>query len=350
MRQAVKPAMERKGKMEIRTCKKCGFILGTRPNSKDVGGVCLACLNKDRKHGINWEERQKWLTQFIQDNKNEGGKWECVVGVSGGKDSCTIVKRLIERHGVKNPLLVHVCDEFTPSEAGIANLDNLVKTYDLDLLNFRCAPQTFVKETRKSFFEKLHPLEWVEKQIYAKPLETAKAFGIPIVFMGENPAFEYGESETCEIFHPASDGSTKIIYFGSIWPYSNADSLAQAQSMGFRTLSDFDDWQRQGSADDFTQIDSKGYMIQLWTKFIKFGFQRVSDVACRFVREGVLTKEQAGQMIKDSDWICDPLAKKDFCRAIKITEKEFDETIDKFANTDILVKDANGHWRRKDLI
>ncbi len=157
MRQAVKPAMERKGKMEIRTCKKCGFILGTRPNSKDVGGVCLACLNKDRKHGINWEERQKWLTQFIQDNKNEGSKWECVVGVSGGKDSCTIVKRLIERHGVKNPLLVHVCDEFTPSEAGIANLDNLVKTYDLDLLNFRCAPQTFVKETRKSFFEKLHP-------------------------------------------------------------------------------------------------------------------------------------------------------------------------------------------------
>ncbi len=170
------------------------------------------------------------------------------------------------------------------------------------------------------------------------------------MFMGENPAFEYGESETCEIFHPASDGSTKIIYFGSIWPYSNADSLAQAQSMGFRTLSDFDDWQRQGSADDFTQIDSKGYMIQLWTKFIKFGFQRVSDVACRFVREGVLTKEQAGQMIKDTDWICDPLAKKDFCRAIKITEKEFDETIDKFANTDILVKDVNGHWRRKDLI
>ena len=175
--------------MEIRTCKKCGFILGTRPNSKDADGVCLACLNKDRKNNIRWEERQKWLTQFIQDNKNTGSKWECVVGVSGGKDSCTIVKRLIEHHGVKNPLLVHVCDEFTPSEAGIANLNNLVKTYDLDLLNFRCAPQTFVKETRKSFFEKLHPLEWIEKQIYAKPLEVAKAFCIPIVFMGENPAF-----------------------------------------------------------------------------------------------------------------------------------------------------------------
>ena len=55
-------------------------------------------------------------------------------------------------------------------------------------------------------------------------------------------------------------------------------------------------------------------------------------------------------MIKDSDWICDPLAKKDFCRTLHITEKEFDDTIDKFANRDILIKDANGHWRRKDLI
>ena len=56
------------------------------------------------------------------------------------------------------------------------------------------------------------------------------------------------------------------------------------------------------------------------------------------------------QLIKDSDYICDPLAKKDFCRTIGITVQEFDETVDKFANKDILVKDANGKWRRKDLL
>ena len=61
-------------------------------------------------------------------------------------------------------------------------------------------------------------------------------------------------------------------------------------------------------------------------------------------------KEQAEQMIRDSDWICDPLAKRDFCRTIGITEEEFDQTADKFANQEILQKDANGHWRRKDLI
>lgn len=338
--------------MDIRTCRNCGFILGTRPRSKEGKGVCLSCLNKERKSSIEWKKRQDWLTQYLEEHKNPDGQWDVVVGVSGGKDSCTIVKRLIEKHNVPNDrlLLVHVCDEFTPSEAGKYNLDNLVKTYNVDLMNFRCAPQTFVEETRKSFFEELHPLKWIEQQLYAKPLEIAKAFHVPTVFMGENPAFEYGEDENCEIFHPSSNEETKVIYMGAIWPYSNLDSLIEAKKMGFKTLEDFDDWQRQGSADPFTQIDSVGYMMQHWTKFIKFGFQRVSDMACRLVREGMLTKEQAEQKIKDSDWICDPFAKKDFCRTIGLTEEEFDETVDKFANTDLLVKDVNGHWRRKDLL
>ena len=163
-------------------------------------------------------------------------------------------------------------------------------------------------------------------------MEIAKAFEIPIVFMGENSAFEYGESEECEIFHPASDDKLKIIFMGSIWPYSISDSLSQAREIGFKTLDDFpDDWQRQGNADSYSQIDSKGYIIHLWAKFIKFGFQRVSDIACRLVREGALTK-------------------RDFCRTIGITEEEFDQTADKFANQEILQQDANGRWRRKDLI
>lgn len=136
----------------IRVCKECGFILGTRPNLRDVNGVCLACLNKDRKLKINWKERQEWLTQYLTEHKNKAGQYDVLVGVSGGKDSCAIVSRLIEEHNVPHDrmLLVHVMDEFTKSEAGLHNLDNLVKHYDLDLINFRCAPQTFVRETKRA--------------------------------------------------------------------------------------------------------------------------------------------------------------------------------------------------------
>lgn len=333
----------------IRVCKECGFILGTRPGLKDVDGVCMPCINNRKKKEIDFLKRQKWLTDYIKEMKNPNVKWDCVVGVSGGKDSCAIVKRLIENHGITNPLLINVTDEFTHSEAGNYNLKNLAEVYNLDTITIRCQPKTFVEMTKKDFFESLHPLKWIETQLYQMPLKIAKDFGINLVFYGENSDFEYGGSEELEIFHPSSDEKTKLIYLGAIYPYSSWDFYNLAKEVGFRDLGEYHDWFRQGSIDNFTQIDSVGYIVHLWCKFIKYGFQRVSDMACRFVREGKLTKEQAMEFIKDRDYQLDPYAKYDFCRCIGITEDEFDEVVDKFANKDLLVKDRNGQWRRKDL-
>lgn len=335
--------------MEIRICKECGFILGTRPGMKEKDGVCFSCLNNQKKKNINWKERQEWLTEFI--DKNKGcAEWDCLIAVSGGKDSTMIVRRLIENHGIKNPLLVNVTDEFTHTQAGKYNLDNLVKKYDLDLITFRCKPKSFIKHTLEDFENLLHPLKWIEEQLYNRPIQIAKNFGIKLVFFGENSDFEYGNSDTCEIFHPATTDDLKIIFLGAIYPYSNFDSYRVAKDIGFRSLSDYSEWYRQGWIEDFTQLDSIGYGMQSWTKFIKFGFARTSDMACRFVREGVLTKEQALQYIKERDYICDPAAKSDFCKTLGITEEYFDEVIERFVNYDLLKKDCNGNWRRKDLI
>jgi hypothetical protein len=265
-----------------------------------------------------------------------------------------IVKRLYENHGVKNALLVSVTDEFTHTKAGKANIDNLICRYNCDLITFRCSPITFKQETLKDFENELHPLKWIEEKIYSTPTEIAKAFGIKLVFYGENSAFEYGTSERLDIFHYDSDSisdpsghGVKIIFLGAIYPYSISDSLEQARSIGFKDLDDFNEWPRQGSADQFTQIDSVAYIIQLWTKYVKFGFQRVADVACRWVREGKLTYAQARALIDSSDHICDPMAKRDFCDTIGITEAYFDEVVARHANTE-LVEFRDGAWRAKD--
>lgn len=335
--------------MEIRKCKKCGFILDTRPGLREIDGVCMPCINHEKKATIDFVARQKWLTELIHHNRRTTAKWDCAVGVSGGKDSTAIVKRLIENHGILNPLLIHVTDEFTHSKVGVYNLRNLAEVYNLDTIEVRCSPMTFIEETKKDFFETLHPLKWIEEQLYQIPLQIAKDFGIEFIFYGENSAFEYGGSDTLDIFHPSSNDKTKLIFTGAIYPYSNYDSYDQAKQIGFKNLSDFDEWYRQGSIDDFAQIDSIGYMVHHWCKFIKFGFQRVSDMSCRFVREGILTKEQAEEYIRDKDYILDPQSKNDFCRILGISKEVFDETIDVFANKELLVKDSNGYWRRKDL-
>jgi hypothetical protein len=308
--------------------------------------VCLACINSERKKSIDFAARQEWLTQYIQERRTHPD-YDCVIAVSGGKDSHMIVRRLIENHGVKNPLLVLVTDEFTHSKAGEHNIDNLVNRYDLDLITFRCKPQTFKQETLNDFVQELHPLKWIEEKIYKVPVEIAKNYGISLVFFGENSAFEYGTSEELDIWHPSSEmGKCEIIFMGAIYPYSITDSLACAREIGFKDLDDFSEWPRQGSIDQYTQIDSIAYIIQLWTKYVKFGFQRVSDIACRYVREGIFTRAEAVKAIDRHDYICDPMAKTDFCQTIGITEDYFDSIVDHHANRE-LVEKREGVWRRK---
>lgn len=333
----------------MRFCKKCGFIMGTRPGLLEKDGVCQACINVENKKNIDFKSRQEWLTKFIQEqySQQNNKQYDCLIAVSGGKDSHMIVRRLIENHGIKNPLLVSVTDEFTHTKAGQHNINNLVTRYNLDHITFRCEPETFRRETLKDFENELHPLKWIEEKIYSVPFDIARKQGIRLVFFGENSAYEYGTSETLDIFR-VDELDIKIIYMGAIYPYSIKDSLAQAREIGFKDLKDFDEWYRQGSIEQFTQIDSIAYIIQLWTKYVKFGFQRVSDIACRFVREGLLTKEQAEQYIKERDYICDPQAKADFCRTIGITEDYFDKIVDKHANRELVEKDITGNWRLKN--
>jgi len=200
----------------------------------DIDGECGACVNNRTKKLIDFKQRQEWLTKYLADNKGEN--YDCVVAVSGGKDSHMIVRRLYENHGVKKALLVSVTDEFTHTEAGKRNIDNLVKRYHCDHITFRCDPQEFVRHTKEDFLCELHPLKWVEEKIYKVPVEIAKAFGIPIVFFGENSAFEYGNDPDLCIFHPASDADTDIIFMGAIYPYSITDSLQQAREIGFIDL------------------------------------------------------------------------------------------------------------------
>lgn len=335
--------------MKIRTCKKCGFILGTRPGLLEKDGVCQSCINEENKKNIDFKARQEWLTQYIKDNRTNP-TYDCIIAVSGGKDSTSIVKRLMDNNGVTNPLLVTVCDEFTSTQAGSHNRKNLGDYFGVDHLVFRCSPKEFKQHTKEDFENELHPLKWIERRLYEIPYEIAKALNIKLVFFGENSAYEYGSSEQLEIFHPTlCDEQTKVIYTGAIYPYGNYDSLEIAKACGFRDLNYYNEWQRSGISeiDSYTQIDSIGYLAHHWCKFVKFGFQRVSDMACRFVREGVLTREQAELLIEENDWRLDGATKRDFCRTIGITEEYFDKVVDRHANRELVYKDINGNWRRK---
>lgn len=336
----------------MKTCNKCGFPIDSRPGLTFVDEVCSACINAAKKKDINYKERQEWLTKYIEENKGDG-PYDSVIGVSGGKDSYMIVKRLMQNHGIKNPLLVTVLDEFTQTKANTINLKNIAEYFDVDHMFFRYKPKTARKEMLEGFENELNPLKSLDNRIVGGdgiPTTIARKFNIKLVFYGENAGFEYGSAEDLDIFHPMSDEKVKYIFMGAVYPYSIKDSINEARSIGFKDLDDCNEWNRQSSIENYTQIDSLGYLTHQWCKFVKFGAQRTADIACRLAREGEITREQAIMYIKEKDFICDPMAKRDFCNTLGISEKHFDDIVDKHADLKVVKKDINGNWKRRDLI
>ena len=341
--------------MEQKFCKRCGYPLGRRPNLDEQDGLCGACMNHDRKGKIDFASRQKQLDDIIKSSKSDS-EYGAVIAISGGKDSTMIVKRLIVNHGLKNPLLVTCADPFTMTKTGEANLLNVAEHFDLDLINYTYRPKTAKAEILRDFEEKLNPMIEFEDRLSgmeAFPIKIAKKFGIPLVFYGENGPFEYGNKGATElpIFHPASTDTLKVIWLCSIYPYSIKDSLDEARSVGFKDLDDNNhEWDRIGQVENYTQIDSFGYLVHQWTKYVKFGAQRVADIACRLAREGQITRDQAILLTNNNDYICDPKAKRDFCASLSITEEYFDKVVEKHVNKEVVDKDIDGYWKRKDLL
>ena len=71
----------------------------------DEEGVCSACRFYEERKLIDWESRRKELEKIFSKYRSMNGEnWDCIVPVSGGKDSTFQVLKVLE-FGM-NPLCV----------------------------------------------------------------------------------------------------------------------------------------------------------------------------------------------------------------------------------------------------
>lgn len=347
-------------------CVRC-WMPDTRPGSVfDEKGVCLACHNYDKRKDVDWEARKRRLIEHCYDAriaaKQENAPYDCVIPVSGGKDSHRLVKILTELE--MKPLLVTVTDPFTHTKAGTENLRNLITISGAQHWQYTINHDLFLRATRAAFEDRGEPLKFVEYAIYTIPVMLAHAMRIPLVVFGENSAYEYGsstfddwdaktaispmrkalleddgewwrqhmkESELRSIVPPtANDLYPKVMYMSYFVPWSSLTNRHIAKTMGFQDLDDTGEWKREGTMEQFEQIDSVAYMFHLWMKYPKFGFQRVSDIASRRVREGYLKLSEAKELIREHDHRLDPWAREDFRKFCGYSEDELSAIIAKW--------------------
>ena len=107
----------------MRYCTRC-VTPSNRPNIEmDADGVCNACVAHSLRTEIDWEKREETFQAVVAGAKERSDGYDCLVPVSGGKDSTWQVVKCLE-YGL-NPLAV---TWKTPArtEIGARNLDNLV--------------------------------------------------------------------------------------------------------------------------------------------------------------------------------------------------------------------------------
>src|SRR4030042_3946003 len=183
----------------MRYCKNC-VMPDTRPGIKfDNNGVCYPCLVAEKRKHIDWKKRQKYLTEIVKKYRKNDGGYDCLIPVSGGKDShfqTYIMKEVYEM----NPLLVCVSDSFSHTIAGQHNLRNISETFKCDLLTYNLNHYTMRKMVRLAFEYYGSPTWPIDMAIYSIPLKIAHSLHIPLIVYGENIAFEYGGPNSEETY------------------------------------------------------------------------------------------------------------------------------------------------------
>lgn len=335
--------------------------------------TCQACVNFDKREDIDWDSRANDLERICEQYR--GTKhYDVMCPVSGGKDSHFIVQKMRELG--MNPLLVKVADPFTETNAGKHNFDNLKEVFNCDSITYEIGRKAFRKATKYSFEAHGAPLDYLETAIYTVPAKIAIDMGIPLVIYGENSAYEYGTAVKDksyagedismrlkrddiieywtsaglidkELYPVLSFEGTfpTILYMSYFYPWSSVAHLEVAKRHGFRGITH--EWKREGAIEDFESIDCYSYPFYLWLKYPKFGFQRVTDIVSRRIREGYMDRDKGKKLILENDHKLDPLALQDFAEFCGYSIREVYSIVDTHYNKD-LFKQRDGVWKLKE--
>ncbi|RLF56663.1 MAG: N-acetyl sugar amidotransferase [Thermoplasmata archaeon] len=360
-------------------CKNC-VMPDTRPGIIfDENGICQGCKTHEAKKEINWKLRRdefEILCNKYRDKNKE--YYDCIIAVSGGKDSHVQVHWMKEVMKM-NPLLVSVEDNFTMTEAGKHNLKNLSERFSCQIISLKPDIKKQKIVMRYTFEKYGKPTWYIDRLIYTYPLFMASKLNIPLLVYGENISYEYGGDwygETYSARNQIKNGVALDIpyekllgiglrkedlllikqlednkmneldpmYLSYFIPWNSIDNYEWSKRNGFHDLSN--EWDRTHHVENFDQIDSIAYLVHSWLKYPKFGHASATDYVSRFIRYGILSREEGINLVKKKDHNLDKRCIVDFCDFLGYTESEFWNIIDNHYNKDIF-KNVNGKWRIK---
>jgi N-acetyl sugar amidotransferase len=368
----------------MRYCKRCLYPENHPLNiTFDEEGVCSGCRVHEEKDFLDWKPRSEKLKKILTAYQNlSGNNYDCIIPVSGARDSYFIVHTVKNIYGM-NPLLVTYNKQYNTAE-GIRNLANLRIQFDCDIMTLTVNPETVKKITRATI-RKMGSIYWhclAGQTVY--PVQVAVKFKIPLIIWGaqqgvdqvgmfshldevemtrkyrkEHDLMGYeaedliddfdgiNENDIIQFKYPDDKELERVgvrgIYLNN---YIRWDSRAQHEKMinefGYKTSEQSRTFDRYNDVDCFIYNDVHDYI-----KYIKHGYGKVTDHATREIRLRRMTREQGIKLVKE---FCNkPVRHLDlFLKWLGITENSFYYLIDQHRNRQFWHRNENWEWELKE--
>jgi N-acetyl sugar amidotransferase len=364
----------------MKYCDKC-LMPDTRPGIVFENGICNPCINYEKQKTTNWPQRMNELKSICDKYRNcNGNNYDCAIAVSGGKDShfqVYYIKEVLKM----NPVLISsgVLDW---TETGRKNLENLSDTFSCDIIMFNPNRNVSRKMLKKAFVEIGQPTWYHDALLYAFPYRMTMQLGLKFLIYGEDVNYTYGGKYSKEtpsaMLQPLNDvvkpiwdkwledgditekelNAAKVpsieeckknnldpIYLGYFVPWDTHHNYEVAKKYGFRHLDH--EYVREGTLENYNQIDSIGYLLGQYLKYPKFGHSAATEMASRWIRSGMKTRQEMIPFVKEFDNKLDQGIVDKFLEFTGVSVKEFWSMMDKWYNTELFKQDEDGIWHEK---
>lgn len=368
----------------MRYCKRCVY-----PANHPLGlafderGLCTGCLIHEEKDSLDWQEREQKLTAILDEYRDPKGlRHDCIVPVSGGRDTFFVVDLLKNKYGL-NPLLVTFNRHYN-TRAGIFNLEQLRTRVGLDIVILTIDPDRYKKLIRYSL-ETVGSIHWpylAGSTVF--PVQVAVRKKVPLIVWGAHQGIDQvgmfshldevemtrryrkehdlmgfepedlpgrddlTEQDLAPLFYPDDHDlhatSVRGIYLNN---YIHWDTKAQHESM----LENYDYYTgpQLRTFDTYNDVGCSIYSsLHDTIKFRKWGYGKITDHAAREIRLGRLTREDGIHLIGNYNNKPEGDAAS-FARWLGVAEQDLWKAVDRHRSPTIWEK-RDGQWALKDSV
>ncbi len=171
----------------MKYCKLCVYPFVTVNLDIADDEICSSCESFEKSEKLSsefWDKKKERFEQIVEETlKNNTSNYDCLIPVSGGKDSYYQIHVIAKEFGLKPLLMTYHGNNFLPE--GDYNRDRMRHVFDADHIVWGPSIDVLKKLNRLGF-KKMGDMNWQNHcGIFTAPISVATKFNIPLIIWGE---------------------------------------------------------------------------------------------------------------------------------------------------------------------